>query len=92
MLSSAVAAQTLRDLVDVVSIKPDGTPWTPQGVHNLHRSMCKMLADAVSRNAGSVSFAELLTAETIAAYCDGATLGLGAALGTALRRPPRALS
>ena len=73
MLSSTVTAQTLRDLVDVVSIKPDGTPWTPQGVHNLHRSMCKMLADAVSRNGGPVTYAEFLAAETITAYCDGTT-------------------
>jgi len=73
MLTSTVAAQALQDLVDVVSVKPDGTKWTPQGVHNLRRSMCKMLADAASHNGGPVNFLEFLTPETITAYCDGTT-------------------
>ena len=66
MLNTTVTTQPLQDLVDVVCVKPDGTKWTAQGVHNLCRSMCKMFADAVWSNGGvSLTYAEFLTPETI---------------------------
>ena len=71
--NTTVTTQPLQDLVDVVCVKPDGTPWTPQGVHNLRRSLSKMLTDAVSHNGGPVTYAQFLTAETITTYCDGTT-------------------
>ena len=88
MLNTIVTAQALQDLVDVVCVKPDGTPWTAQGVQNLRRSMCRMLADTIGLGRGGrglpaaviartviaqVTYGQFLTPETIRDYCDGTT-------------------
>ena len=72
MLNTAVTNQALQDLVDIVCVKPDGTPWTAQGVQNLRRSMCRMLADTIGRHTVPL-YGQFLTPETITAYCDGTT-------------------
>lgn len=71
-LDTVATVDLIRDLAAVVAVKPDGTRWKACSVTQMQRTCQKFLAGTVDRNDGAdVTLRKLLTADAVAAYCDG---------------------